>query len=213
MKKERLDALADGMFAIIMTLLVIEIRIPELHGDAVTNMELFRELIALWPLFTSYVLSFLVLSSYWMAHNFIVSILSENMTRKLAYLNILFLSVVALIPFSSHFLGVYNDTQIAVMLFGANVMAISLMLYFIFLYTLKSPDIKNNMKPFSRADLHYAEIRLLLPVFGAIIAIIWSFYNPTISIAIFVGVVIFNFIPGSLHFIDRCAAKVFKTWK
>lgn len=197
MKPERFDALTDGMFAIIMTLLVIEIRVPELHS-AVTNEKLFEGLLELWPLFISYLLAFMVLFSYWMAHHFIVSLFAKNLSRKFLYINMPFLATVALIPFSSHFLGLYNDFQAGVVVFGVNIAVGAVFLWKILKHAIHSPEIENDLERFTPKDLNYAQIRILLPAFGALVAIPLSFLNPTISILIYVLITVFNFIPGTL---------------
>ena len=202
MKPERFDALTDGMFAIIMTLLVIEIRVPELHS-AVTNEKLFEGLLELWPLFISYLLAFMVLFSYWMAHNFIVNLFAKNLTRKFLYINMPFLATVALIPFSSHFLGLYNDFQAGVVVFGVNIAVGAIFLWKILKHAIHSPEIENDLERFTQKDMHYAQIRILLPAFGALVAIPVSYIDPTISIFIFVGITVFNFIPGTLITADR----------
>lgn len=202
MKAARFDALTDGMFAIIMTLLVIEIRVPELHG-IVTNEKLFEGLIELWPLFISYLLAFMVLFSYWLVHHFIVSLFAKNLSRNFVYLNIPFLATVALIPFSSHFLGLYNDYQAGVLVFGINIAIGSILLWKILKHAIHSPEIENDLERFTQKDMHYAQIRILLPAFGAAVAIPVSYLSPTISIFIFVGITVFNFIPGTLIGAER----------
>ena len=69
----RVDALSDAIFAIVMTLLVIEIRVPELHG-AVSNTDLWHSLLGISDLLLSYVLSFLVLFNFWVTQLYIISI-------------------------------------------------------------------------------------------------------------------------------------------
>lgn len=198
MQKSRLEALADGIFAIVMTLLIIRINVPELNGSA-TNGELLDGLRSLTPLFASYILSFLVLATYWMGHNVIISVFAKNLTRKLAYMNVPFFMAVALIPFSAHLLGLYFYTQIAVVVYGINVILIGLFLFLIMAHELRARDIEN--AKISQHDLKYAYIRVLLPVASAVVAIAVSFYSPVISIYIFVIVVFINLISGSLDFI------------
>lgn len=200
MHKPRLDALADGIFAIVMTLLVIEIKVPEIHAPA-SNTELWHQLQELFPLFMSYIVSFMVLASYWMAHNFIVTIFTKNLTRKMAYLNIPFFMTVALIPFSSQFLGLYSYTQLAIFIYGLNITVAGIILFVIFRYSLKAVDIEN--PEYDPRDITYGYIRILLPPISALIAIPLSFVNNFAALTIFLVVALFNFVPGGLTLIDN----------
>jgi uncharacterized membrane protein len=118
----RLEALSDGVFAIVMTILVLEISIP-LITEASANTELMRELAEMWPKFFAYVLSFLVLGVMWVNHHFMFHHI-KRANNKLAWLNILFLMFVALVPFSTSLLGEYSNTQTAVVAYGVNVILI-----------------------------------------------------------------------------------------
>lgn len=79
MKQARLDQLADSIFAIVMTILVFDIRIPNFIG-AVNDQTLFQALLNLSPIFLSYLLSFSLLFTYWRSHHFIESVLAKILT-------------------------------------------------------------------------------------------------------------------------------------
>src|SRR3989344_8520813 len=112
MHRARLDNLSDGIFAIVMTILVLDFRTPVL-SDA-TNGSLFAALRPLAPVFWSYLLSFLVLATYWIAHHYMMSLIAQNLNRRLTPLNIPFLMFVALIPFSAKLLSNYYFLPMAV---------------------------------------------------------------------------------------------------
>src|SRR3990167_10074821 len=100
MKHTRLDELSDGIFAIVMTLLVFELRVLSFFADP-TNQELWYEITKLLPSFLSYVLSFALLFTYWRAHHFFISIYAKNVDSVLTNINALFFMLVSLVPFSS----------------------------------------------------------------------------------------------------------------
>lgn len=77
MKQTRLDALSDGIFAIVMTILVFEIRIPYFSGS-LPDKEIFDLLISILPLLINYILSFSLLFTYWRSNHFIASVLAKN---------------------------------------------------------------------------------------------------------------------------------------
>ena len=123
MKQSRLDQLSDGIFAIVMTILVFEIRVPEFAG-IVSEATLIKSLIIMAPLLLSYLLSFSLLFTYWRSHHIIASVLAKNIDVRFSNLSGIFLFHVAIVPFSSHFLGRYIDSQTAVIFFAVNIILI-----------------------------------------------------------------------------------------
>jgi uncharacterized membrane protein len=116
----RLNAISDGVFAIVITLMVFSIKIPQVTpGLAAT--ELPRALLKMLPDFASLFLSFIVLGIYWIGHNNVFQHVLRH-DRLMLWLNILFLLVVALIPFPANLLIYYGDAQISVILYALNLM-------------------------------------------------------------------------------------------
>ncbi|MTW09617.1 DUF1211 domain-containing protein [Pseudoduganella eburnea] len=99
LSKHRIEALVDGIFAVAMTLLVIELRLPE-HANAHSNAELLGVLQELAPTFISWVLSFGVLALYWTANHRLYSYVRHVDTPLLWY-TILLLAGASLLPFAS----------------------------------------------------------------------------------------------------------------
>lgn len=196
MHRARLDNLSDGIFAIVMTLLVLDFQVPAVFD--LTNESLFAALKLLSPVFLSYLLSFLVLATYWIGHHYMLSLIAQNLNRRLTYLNIPFLLFVALIPFSAKLLSTYYFLPIAVMVYGLNVIIIGLALLLITNYIIRSPEIKTDPQ-FTSRDFHNAYLRILIPPVASFVAILVSFWNPKISLAIFILSILVNLIPGSLH--------------
>jgi uncharacterized membrane protein len=114
----RLEALADGVFAIAMTLLVLELSIPVIE-DVSLNAKLGAALFDLLPKILVYLLSFVVLGIMWANHHFMFHCITRS-NGKLIWINIIFLMFVALIPFSASLLGEYSNTQLAVTIYGIN---------------------------------------------------------------------------------------------
>lgn len=102
MHTARLETLADGVFAIVMTLLVFELRIPELPGAAAAD--LWAAVVLLGPSLLSFIVSFLVLGVYWVGHHSQFQHI-RRADQTLLWLNILFLMCVSLVPFSAGMLG------------------------------------------------------------------------------------------------------------
>lgn len=118
---ERLVFFSDAVFAIAITLLALEIRLPAL-GENPTNDQLFQALLALWPKYLSYAISFLVIGSFWLGHHRRFRLILRYDTR-LLLLNILLLMGVAFIPFPTAVIGEYGNRTATI--FYALVMTIA----------------------------------------------------------------------------------------
>ncbi len=200
MSHTRLDQLSDGIFAIVMTILVFEIQVPE-FVSAPDNHLLWLEFKALAPAFLSYALSFALLFTYWRAHHFFISIYAKNVDLMLTNINALFFMLISLIPFSASFLGKYSGNELAVVIFGTHVILIGLTLYWMRRYVLYSEHIKN--PEISRHQLIGSTVRTLVPVFFAMLAIALSFIDINISLAIFAFAVIFNLSASSTRMFEK----------
>ena len=194
MKASRLDNLADGIFAIVMTLLVLQIRVPEIIGR-VTNEKVWDSLLEIKPLFFSYLLSFALLFTYWRAHHYFTSVYAKNIDIRLTNINALFLALVALVPFSAQLLGTYSHTQIAISLYGLHVILLGATLWWMRDYIIKSKYIENS--EISERDLRHSTLRLAVPIICSVLAILISFINPTLSLALYTFAIIFNLLPQS----------------
>lgn len=200
MKQARLDQLADGIFAIVMTLLVLEIQAPVVTG-ILTNEAVFASLVSITPLFLSYFLSFMLLFTYWRGHHFIASVLARSIDTPLTTINAFFLLFVALIPFSTVFLGTYASTQAAIAVYGLHIIVIGLLLYWMRQYVLASPTVENTS--ITPLELRHGTARILFPVFTAGIAILISFISTDLSLFLFTIAILFNLSGKSTTVLDK----------
>jgi uncharacterized membrane protein len=135
---ERLIFFSDAVFAIVMTLLVLEVRVPEVPPD-LAAAELPGKVLDLWPKFFSYVLSFLVIGIYWIAHHQTFRYVMSY-DRTLLWLNLLFLLSISFIPFPTTLLGEYGEMlRFAVIFYAASVGMARLLLTLEWLYIVKGP--------------------------------------------------------------------------
>jgi len=112
--KNRLETLIDGVFAIAMTLLVLELRLPETASAG----DLAGQLAALWPQFATFFISFIVLGVYWFAQHQVFHFV-VRVNRTLVWLIILFLMGIALVPFVASLMGSHPDDPVALAFYGA----------------------------------------------------------------------------------------------
>lgn len=104
---ERLVFFSDAVFAIAITLLALDIRLP-VDAGALSNRQLLNNLISIWPRYLSYIVSFLVIGNFWIAHHHRYSLIIRYDTQ-LLLLNLLVLMSIAFIPFSTSVLSENGD--------------------------------------------------------------------------------------------------------
>ena len=102
----RIEAFSDGVFAIVITLLVIDLKVPQIAGDI--SVELGSRLFDLWPKLLSYLLSFVIVGVYWVAHHHVFHYICR-VDRIALWLNLFFLMSVAFVPFPTALLGEYGS--------------------------------------------------------------------------------------------------------
>ncbi len=200
MSHTRLDQLSDGIFAIVMTVLVFQIQLPKIWVP-ISNTELWLEIDKLLPLLLSYVLSFALLFTYWRAHHFFISIYAKNVDSLLTNINALFFMLISLVPFSASILGQFSKNELSVILFGTHIVLIGLSLYWMRRYVLYSEHIKN--PEITKKEIRGSTIRTLVPVFFALVAIPLSFYSIKLSLVLFTLAVIFNFSSYSTQLFEN----------
>ncbi|KKR70124.1 MAG: hypothetical protein UX21_C0031G0007 [Microgenomates group bacterium GW2011_GWC2_45_8] len=200
MSHTRLDQLSDSIFAIVMTILVFEIKMPIIWGP-IDNMGLWFQIKNLFPLLLTYVLSFSLLFTYWRAHHFFVSIYAKNVDSILTNINALFFMLISLVPFSASILGQYNKNELSVIIFSTHTILIGLTLYWMRRYVLYSPHIQN--PEISKREIRGSTIRTLTPVVCAFVAIPFSFLSIKLALILLTLAVIFNFSSYSTRLFEN----------
>lgn len=208
MNHARLDQLSDGIFAIVMTILVFEIKVPAVWGP-ISNTELWLQMRELLPLFLSYVLSFALLFTYWRAHHFFISVYAKTVDSTLTNINAIFFMLISLVPFSTSVLGEFSNNELSIIIFGAHIILIGMTLYWMRRYVLFSPHIKN--PEIRKRDIRGSTIRTLVPVVVAILAMPLSFFSIKFSLALFTFAVIFNLSSYSTSIFEKFLKKSHKT--
>jgi TMEM175 potassium channel family protein len=129
---DRLINFSDAVIAIAITLLVLDIRLPEAARGLDASI-VSREILALWPKYLGYLVSFWVIGLYWMAHHRIFHMI-RSYDRRLLTLNLIFLSTVAFMPFPTSVLFDYAGIFIVVLLYAGTLTLTGLSLVAIWLY-------------------------------------------------------------------------------
>ena len=125
LSKHRLEGLTDGIFAVAMTLLVIELKVPE-HDAVQAPADLAYGVLRLAPTFAAWIISFFVLAIFWFSHHRLFHFV-RVVDGGLLWLNILYLGLVSLMPFSSALAGTYPGMLFSQSFYSANMMLLALL--------------------------------------------------------------------------------------
>jgi uncharacterized membrane protein len=199
MQQQRMSGLADGIFAIVMTILAFELHVPILESP--TEADVWASLVSMSHVLVSLVLSFALLFTYWRAHHFLVSVYAKTLNVGLANWNALFFFFIILVPFTAGLLGEYTYNQAAIIIYGINVILIGMTLFFMRRYIEEHPKIET--EHFSIDEKVSGYVRILFPVVTALFGVALSSVNPVISIVLFAAGIIFNLVPASTNVIHR----------
>jgi uncharacterized membrane protein len=173
--KGRLETLTDGVFAIIMTILVFNISVPELilftEGEYATE-RLSNRVADLWPDILAYIISFTTLGVYWVTHHRIFRpILYVN--RPLIWINILFLMIIGFVPFSTTLLTQYLDQQISIFAYSFNAILAGVIVYALYFYAKRNPELVDKTVPVLVGKR--AGRRIVVTILTYSVAILFSF--------------------------------------
>jgi len=124
---DRLTSLSDGLFAVAMTLLVLDVRVPAGLAASASEHGLWDALLKLGPSFAAYLLSFTMLGTFWLAQHTLLTILGRC-DRTLTWIHLGFLFVVTMLPFSATLLAHYVHLRLAVGVYWLNILLLGVML-------------------------------------------------------------------------------------
>ena len=163
----RIEALTDGIYAVAMTLLVIELKFPE-HAAIHTAGDLAQAMANLAPKFFSWVISFMVLALFWLAHHRMFADLRHT-TGRLVGLNIFQLALVSFMPFCSALIGNYGGAQLAQIVYSSNMVLLALFSWLMARHVYRHPELSS--RPMSRGGYWGSQVRngaLILISFTAV---------------------------------------------
>src|SRR5262245_52489057 len=124
----RIEAFSDGVFAIIVTLLVLELKVPALK-DHHSVSELAHALVEIAPKFLSWLISFIIVCKFWLNHHHVLG-LARHANYALVWMNSIFLMCQSFIPFPTALMGEYAANPLAVSIFGC-VFAINTIVFIV----------------------------------------------------------------------------------
>lgn len=179
---DRIIFFSDAIFAIVMTLLVLNIPVPNLPpGSAAT--ELPNRVFDLWPKFLSYVLSFLVIGTYWVAHHGAFRHFRSYDTT-LVWLNLLFLLSISFMPFPTALLGEHGEHQFTVALYAISFAIPRLILALLWWHAMRGRIVLSDSLDARTLKYHLTRSLAIPVVF--LLSIVVSFFSVSATIATWV---------------------------
>jgi uncharacterized membrane protein len=187
----RVLALSDGVFAIILTLLVLEIHVPDLaQGQSLADAG--REI---RPSFVAFLISFVVVAIAWAGHRDLFSLIRRT-DRALVWLNILYMLPLSVIPFGASLIARYDEDAIALRMYGFLLLAIAVTRLAIWWYATGRSHLL--FAPLDTRSRWAGVVVVVLPVTAYIVAIVIAEGSPTASLVIYAAVPILYFISITL---------------
>lgn len=197
MNKTRLEAFSDGVFAIAITLLVLDIRLPE--AEIHSEKELLRLLAGVLPAMATFVFSFLVVGVFWVAHHRIFDLI-KSVNHYLLWSNIFYLLTVALIPFPASVLAKHPFHTTSVIFYSAVLFLCGFQHFFLLRYTFRHQPYRESS--FTLPVYRRAKIVAAVGPVCYLLSIVLSFVHPVISFG-FIGAALVFYIFLAPRFLPR----------
>jgi uncharacterized membrane protein len=189
----RLETFADGVIAIAITLLILEVRVPEVRGS-----RLAEDLLHSWPSYAGYVVSFLTIGVIWVNHHHMFRLIQRT-THAFLMLNVVFLMTIAFLPWPTALVARYirdpSGRHVAAAVYGLSMVAIAVMFNVVWQYAARGgrllvPGI--DPEAIARAGRSY----LIGPVVYGI-AVLVAPFNAFISLAVYAALAVYWLLPGT----------------
>ena len=169
----RIEALTDGIYAVAMTLLVIELKFPE-HAEIHTAAALADATVALIPRFISWLISFLTLALFWFSHHRTFDHV-RHVTGQLIALNIFQLAFVSLMPFCSALVGEYSGAVLSQTVYSAVMIMLAVFALLVSRYVYRHPECSS--PPMARRLYRGAQLRNFALIAISFVAITIGFFT------------------------------------
>jgi TMEM175 potassium channel family protein len=187
MDTDRLEAFSDGVFAIAITLLVLDFRVPDLGRD------LGRALLDLWPSLFAYVISFATIGVIWVSHHGIFDRI-DRIDRTFLFLNLFLLATIALIPFPTavlaRFLNEIGKGELAASFYSASLLLMAIAFALVTRHATRVGALATPMYPTGRRQRATNLGLIVYPI-----AMLLSMISPYLALAACISVAIFYALP------------------
>jgi uncharacterized membrane protein len=187
----RLEAFSDGVFAIAITLLVLDIALP-----ANASRHLLRSVGDLWPSYVAYVASFSTIGAMWLGHNAITEYL-DRADGTFVRLNLLLLLFVAFLPFPTRLFAEYiakdSVERVAVTFYGATLVLTSTLLLVLWRYAVRRKLVRPDM---GDEEIQLLTQRLTPGLGGYAVLIVAGLFYPIVAVIGYLAIAIYYIVPS-----------------
>jgi uncharacterized membrane protein len=185
---KRIQALTDGTFSVAMTILILELKIP---AGLPKNELPHYFLNSVCPGILIYMLSFVTLGIFWIGSHFHHHLIMYT-DRISSWLNIFFLMMICIVPFSASFLNNYKHENLAIVVYSVNLIGVSTFHLFMLVYAWKKRYIKPH---FTRRHYNNAIRRVLIPISMYSVTIVMAYTFPTIALYFLILPILLHLLP------------------
>jgi uncharacterized membrane protein len=190
MSKDRVETFSDGVFAIVLTLLVLELRVPNIAPHS-SIADYAIALSPVVPKFFSFVLTFVIIAIHWVSHHYFFRHL-KSVPLKIVWLNNLFLLWVCLMPFPTAMFGDHPTDQFPVILFGFNQLLAALTFYAFRSYARSKKLFTGNQEEIDTLGPRHSIPAITIYS----LSIVLAFMNVYLAIACLIFIPFLYFIPN-----------------
>jgi uncharacterized membrane protein len=188
---ERIEAFSDGVFAIAITLLILDIKVPHAEG----TVDLLKRLLGLWPAYIAYVLSFVMIGIYWANHHYIFK-LFERTNHTLNLLNLLLLMFIAFLPLPTQVLGEYmldeSNRTTAATFYAIGLLLPAAAWLLVWLYAVRTKLVDRHL---DRSYLHRLTLQYAGSVAIYVVAVAVCLIDFKLGLALCVGLTFIYLLP------------------
>jgi len=190
-EKNRLEALADGIFAVALTLLVLDIKLPE--KAFASNDELWRRLLDLERHFAVYVISFVVIGMYWISHHIQFHFIRYT-DRRMIWINLFYLLLISFVPFTTDLVGDHEELILPVQIYGITLLALSALSFTHLEYLSRHSYLTS--RELTPEVVMLIKRRVLMFTVIPLASMVIAFYNTRLALYIYLLLVLAHFFTG-----------------
>lgn len=190
--KARLETLSDAIFAVAMTILVLDLKVPPLPSDA-TSHHLWIALVTLWPKIGAFIISFLFLAKTWDVHRLIFhAVIRVNYSFSI--LNLMLLMACCLLPFSTSLIAEHSHLTIAAWVYIANMISLPILNYLLWGYATRSRRLTHSGISPAVIDWFNSNHRVVIAVYSVAFPI--AYFSSALSVLwIFTFQIVMHLLP------------------
>jgi len=190
----RLETFSDGVIAIAITLLILEVRVPA----GVPGRDLVGAVVHQWPSYAGYAVSFLTIGVIWVNHHHMFKLIGRT-THAFLMINVVFLMTIAFLPWPTALVAEYirdpDGRRVAAVVYGLTMVAIAVMFNVVWLYASREGRLLREQIDAETLNRTYRSYLLGPIVYGS--AVIIALFAPVVSLSIYAALGVYWLLPGT----------------